>query len=131
MIEISGDRGRRRSRSGAIRNGAGLEASETPMSRKKRPRFGENTKRGTNRTPDKVLYRLAFLIGADVSARFVWEIGPVNGTGFSENESRKENVYSVSWVAFFMFLVFAMIKIDYQVGLAMNGMDSPYHYRVS
>lgn len=49
---------------------------------------------------------------------------------FRENESRKENVYSVSWVAFFMFLVFAMIKIDYQVGLAMNGMDSPYHYRV-
>lgn len=33
-IEVSGDRERDRSRSGAIRNGAGLEASEMPMSRK-------------------------------------------------------------------------------------------------
>ncbi|XXG74072.1 hypothetical protein AAC387_Pa07g2885 [Persea americana] len=33
-IEVSGDRERDRSRSGATRNGAGLEASEMPMSRK-------------------------------------------------------------------------------------------------
>lgn len=51
--------------------------------------LGKIRKEERNRTPDKVLYRLAFLIGADVSARYVWEIGPVNGTGFSGKRKPK------------------------------------------